>query len=322
MTPTTNGSVPALQLRDAALAYGTRTLWSGLNLHLHAGEFIAVLGPNGSGKTSLLRVILGLAELTAGSATVQGAPVRRGNPRVGYIPQHRGFTADLSMRARDVVRLGLDGHRWGLPVRDGHRATTVAGLLTEVGADAYGDAPVGLLSGGEQQRLRVGQSLANDPVVLLCDEPLLTLDLHHQQAVVELLAARRRRGTAVLFVTHEINPVIAHVDRVLYLVDGRFQLGTVEEVMTGQTLTRLYGSPVEVIRSRGRLVVLGGDDRAASDTLDSHLAHDAHDIDHAHHEHAEHRHDPHGLVDAQGHDGSGHHRLETSLRSRRRPWRR
>lgn len=273
-----------LELDDAALSYGARSLWQGLDLRVEPGEFVAVLGPNGTGKTSLFRVILGLSDLTHGSVRVGGRRVRRGNPRVGYIPQHRG-AGTATVRARDLVRLGIDGHRWGLPLPSRATRRRVDALLTEVGAEAYADSPTGLLSGGELQRLRVAQAIANDPLLLLCDEPLLTLDLNHQKAVVDLIDRRRRDGAAVLFVTHEINPVLSVADRVLYLVDGQFLLGNVDEVLTSENLTRLYSTPVEVVRSGDRLVVLGAGD--------VHAAHDHHL-----------GHDPHGSHD---HDGSGDH---------------
>jgi zinc/manganese transport system ATP-binding protein len=134
----------------------------------------------------------------------------------------------------------------------------VRAALAAVGADRYAKHPVGRLSGGEQQRLRVAQALVGDPRVLLCDEPLLSLDLAHQQSVSHLIDARRRTaGTAVVFVTHEINPILPLVDRVLYLVDGRFRYGAPEEVMTSETLSELYRTDVEVLRVRGRLVVVG-----------------------------------------------------------------
>jgi zinc/manganese transport system ATP-binding protein len=178
------------------------------------------------------------------------------------------------MRARDVVRLGIDGHRWGPPLPNSRAASRVQDLLVEVGADAYADQPVHRLSGGEQQRLRVAQALANDPALLLCDEPLLTLDLNHQRAVVDQIDRRRQAGTAVLFVTHEINPVIRYVDRVLYLVAGRFRLGPVQDVLTSATLSQLYGTPVEVVRFHDRLVVLGADDLNGGH--DEHYGHDPH----------------------------------------------
>jgi zinc/manganese transport system ATP-binding protein len=117
---------------------------------------------------------------------------------------------------------------------------------------------VGNLSGGEQQRLRVAQALAGDPALLLCDEPLLSLDLQHQRGVSELIDRRRREhDSAVVFVTHDVNPVLGMVDRVLYLAGGRFREGTPDDVLRSEVLTDLYGTPVDVIRSRGRIVVVG-----------------------------------------------------------------
>jgi zinc/manganese transport system ATP-binding protein len=247
---------------------GGRTLWDGLDLDVAPGEFVAVLGPNGSGKTTLVRVLLGLQPLAAGEVRVAGrAPHCRRPPTraaIGYVPQQKALDADLPLRGRDLVGLGLDGHRLGMGLR-GRRArrARVDAALAAVGGTAYADAPVGRLSGGEQQRLRVAQALVGDPEVLLCDEPLLSLDLAHQRTVTELIDARRRAaGTAVLFVTHEINPVLPLVDRVLYLVDGRFRVGPPAEVMTSAVLSELYQTRVDVLTVRDRLVVVGTDDSA------------------------------------------------------------
>jgi zinc/manganese transport system ATP-binding protein len=249
----------ALRMRGARLAYGSRVLWDGLDLDIRPGEFLAVLGPNGSGKTSMLRVLLGQQPLSAGEVSIAGSPPGKANSKIGYIPQQRSIDPNLTLRGRDLVGLGLDGHRWGLGLRGrAERRRRVAAALAEVGASDYADHPVGLLSGGEQQRLRVAQALVGDPQLLLCDEPLLSLDLAHQRVVSELIDARRRAaGTAVLFVTHEINPVLPLVDRVLYLVNGRFRIGTPDEVMTSENLSELYRTPVDVLRVRGQIVVVG-----------------------------------------------------------------
>ena len=220
-----------------------------------------MLGPNGSGKTTLLRVLLGLQPLHAGQVLVAGRPPARGSGEIGYIPQQKALPEDLPLRARDLVGLGLDGHRAGIGLRGRlARRERVRTALASVGAQCYENAPVGRLSGGEQQRLRVAQALVGDPTVLLCDEPLLSLDLAHQQIVSTLIDQRRRdAGTAVVFVTHEINPVLPLVDRVLYLVDGRFRVGPPDEVMTSTTLSALYRTEVDVLRVRDRLVVVGAD---------------------------------------------------------------
>lgn len=255
-------SASAIELRGAGLSYGERTLWSGLDLDIAPGEFVAVLGPNGSGKTSMLKMLLGQVPLTDGTARIAGRPVRTGNPQVGYIPQQKTMDEGLPLRGRDLVGLGVDGHRWGIGFRNrrGRRAI-VDRAIAEVGAQAFADAPVGALSGGEQQRLRIAQALVGDPTVLLCDEPLLSLDLANQHRVSELIDRRRRsHDTAVVFVTHEINPILPLVDRVLYLVDGRFRIGPAAEVMTSEVLSELYRTEVEVLTVRDRLVVVGTGD--------------------------------------------------------------
>ncbi len=251
-------AAPVLEITGAALHRGGRELWAGLDLTVDPGEFIAVLGPSGSGKTTLLRSILGLQPLSAGHIRVGGEKVHRGNPRIGYIPQQRPMAPDTSMRARDVVALGVQGSRFGLPIpRRGDRARVDA-LIEGVGAAHYADRPVGMLSGGEQQRLRVGQALADAPSVLLCDEPLSNLDLANQRGITDIIdRERRERGAAVLFVTHDINPILGRVDRILYIAGGRFVLGTPDEVLQSRVLTDLYGTPVFVLRAGDRLVVVG-----------------------------------------------------------------
>lgn len=267
---------PVLSFRDAALTLGGRTLWTGLDLDVAPGEFVAVLGANGSGKTSLLKAVLGQHPLSAGEVLFLGEAVRHGDRRIGYIPQQRRPDDAVALRGRDLIALGVDGHAWGpgLPTRG--RRERVDALLDEVGASHYARVPVGALSGGEQQRLRVGQSLAGDPRLLLCDEPLASLDLRAQRTVSELIDRRRRaRGFGVLFVTHDVNPVLDHVDRVLYLAGGRFRIGTPDEVLRSEVLSELYASPVDVIRANGRIVIAGAPD-------ESHAHDHGHSHDHGH----------------------------------------
>ncbi|NQX05505.1 ABC transporter ATP-binding protein [Rathayibacter sp. VKM Ac-2856] len=256
-------SASVLQLRGAGLRFGDRELWSGVDLDVQAGEFVAVLGANGSGKTSLLRAVLGQQPLSTGELRVLGEPVHRGNRRIGYIPQQKLADEGTPLRARDLIGLGIDGHRFGLPLPSRSRRAQVDALLASVGATDYADAPIGSLSGGEQQRVRVGQALAGDPALLLCDEPLIALDLAHQRAVSELIDRHRReRHLGVLFVTHDVNPVLGMVDRVLYLAGGRFRIGTPDEVLRSEVLSELYDAPVDVIRARGRVIVVGAPDHS------------------------------------------------------------
>lgn len=252
-------SGPVLRLRGAALAFGERTLWSGLDLDLHPGEFVTVLGSNGSGKSTLLKAVLGMQALSAGTVEVLGRPASRGDRRIGYVPQQRLIPAGTPMRGRDLVGLGVDGHRLGIRLPGRSQVhERVEAAIASVGAEGFAQRPVGQLSGGEQQRLRVAQALVSDPALLLCDEPLISLDLHHQQAVSRLVDRRRRdAGTPVLFVTHDINPVLEMTDRVLYFAGGQHRMGRAEEVLRSDVLSELYGTRVDVAEVAGRIVVLG-----------------------------------------------------------------
>lgn len=260
MADTSTQLAPALTVTGGGLSFGQRNLWQGLDLTIERGEYFAVLGPNGSGKSTFVKVILGLTHLSSGRISVLGAPASLGNPALGYIPQQKAIGTEMPLRARDFVGLGVDGHRWGFRLKNKAYREKVDALLEEVGATDYANVPVGLLSGGEQQRLRIAQALANDPEIILADEALLSLDLHHQYAVSELIHRyNKERGATVIFVTHEINPIIEHVDRLLYLAGGRFTVGSVPEVMRTEVLTDLYQSPVSVIHTNGRYVVVGGE---------------------------------------------------------------
>lgn len=256
-------------LRDAAVVRGGRTVWSGVTASIHPGEFVAVLGPNGVGKSTLLQALLGTVPLAAGSARVLGQAPGRARQAVGYLPQRRNFPASLRVRGTDIVRLGVDGHRWGVPLpgrRSRAAAARVADLVRLVDAQAYAQRPVGQLSGGEQQRLLIAQALAQRPRLLLLDEPLDSLDLPNQSSVAALVAGIcRQEGIAVVIVAHDVNPILGYLDRVVYLAPGGAAAGTPAEVITSATLSRLYGTPVEVLTAAdGRRVVVGTPEPAPS----------------------------------------------------------
>lgn len=258
MTP----AQPAVCLSDACVAFGGRVLWDHLDLDIMPGEFIAVLGPNGAGKTTLLRVLLGQVPLTHGHVEIGGRPVRTGSRRIGYVPQQKSLDTRAVIRGRDLVGFGLDGDRWGLSFPSRRKREIVDAALASVDATSYADAPLSMLSGGEQQRLRIAQALVTNPRILLCDEPLLSLDMAQQASVTALIdRTRREQDVAVLFVTHEINPILPYVDRVVYIAGGQARIGKPEEVMTSKTLTEVYGRPVEVLRHHDQIIVFGAEDQ-------------------------------------------------------------
>ncbi len=269
-------SIPVVQVKDASIILGNRTIWQDVTLTVQAGEFLAILGPNGAGKSTLLKAILGLLPLSAGSIAVLGQPARRGNAAIGYVPQRRHFEADVRVRGRSIVRLGLDGGQWGLPLpflqRDKEREATqrVQEAIELVGAAAYADRPIGELSGGEQQRLLIAQALVTRPQILALDEPLDSLDLRNQQGVASVIRQiSRETGASVLLVAHDVNPILPAVDRVVYVARGQVAVGTPEEVITTETLSRLYNTPIEVLRaSDGRIIVVG----QADEEVISHVA--------------------------------------------------
>ncbi len=262
---------PAIELEGASVQIAGRTIWSDVSMRMGRGEFVALLGANGSGKSTLLKAVLGALPLAAGRVSVLGAPPGKANREIGYLPQRHAFELGARLRGRDIVRLGLDGDRWGVPSplswrrggigwgRASMARKQVDEALELVGAGSYADRPIGECSGGEQQRLLIAQALVRRPRLFLLDEPLDSLDLPNQASVAALVAEIcRTAGVAVLLVAHDVNPLLPYLDRVVYLARGHAVEGPVEQVITSETLSRLYGLPVEVLKaSDGRLVVVG-----------------------------------------------------------------
>ncbi len=274
----------AVELDHATLTLGERRILDQVSLSIRDGEFVAVLGPNGAGKTTLMRAILGLVSVSAGVIRVLGEPVRRGNPGVGYLPQLHRPQEGLRLSGFDFVASAARGHLWGMPRLDAATRQDVAWALERVGATQLAQRPLLRLSGGERQRILMALAMLGRPKLLLLDEPLISLDPNHQHAIVDLVRRLRDElGIAVLFSAHEINPLLGAIDRVLYLGNGQAALGSVDDVITGPVLSRLYGAEIDVVRLKGRIFVMAG----------------AHDL-----ERAEHRHGDHG----HAHDHHGEHR--------------
>jgi zinc/manganese transport system ATP-binding protein len=245
-------------VEDLRVDLGGRTILAGVSFAVETGELVAVLGPNGAGKSTLLKVVLGLIKPVSGRVSVLGQGSGRANARIGYVPQFRAIEAETTLRARDVVRFGLDGNRWGPGWPSRAREKRIDAALDEVDGRELARAAMGELSGGERQRLLIAQALLSDPRLLLLDEPLASLDLGREQEIIALIArVCRARSVAVLFVTHDVNPLLPRVDRVLYLANGKGAIGRPEEVITRETLSKLYGTPVEVVRIEGRVFVVG-----------------------------------------------------------------
>ena len=249
----------AIELKRVTLARAQRIVLADVSVAIRPGEFIGVFGPNGAGKTTLLHAILGLLRPSAGEIKVLGALPARGNPAAGYLPQQRMSVADLGLRGWDFVASALHGERWGLPLHGRTGRRDVDWAITTVEAQTLAGRPLRELSGGELQRLLLAQALLGKPKLLLLDEPLLSLDPHFQQAIVAMVKRiQQDEGITVLFTAHELNPLLDAMDRVLYLGQGHAALGTVDEVITSEVLSGLYGAPIDVLHVDNRLLVASG----------------------------------------------------------------
>jgi zinc/manganese transport system ATP-binding protein len=257
-----------LRLEGIGVRLGGREILRDVSFTVRAGEFTGLIGPNGAGKTTLLKVILGLQAPTAGRVLLNGDPrPRRGGGRlIGYVPQKLSIDPDMPLRARDVVALGTDGHRLGLPLPSVARRELVTEALRAVGADQYADTRVGELSGGEQQRVMIAHAVISRPRLLLLDEPLANLDLRSEQGIVSVLARlAREQQIAVLISAHDMNPLLRETNAVVYVAAGRAAAGRTDDVIRTEVLSALYGSHVDVLRVHGRVLVVAGEEPAQAD---------------------------------------------------------
>ncbi len=236
-----------LRLDGVGVRLGGREIFRDVSLSIGPGEFTGLIGPNGAGKTTLLRVILGLQPVSQGSVLAPES--------IGYVPQKLNIEPDMPLRVRDVVSLGLDGHRLGIRLPSRARRELVSDMLIAVGAQRYADARVGELSGGEQQRVMIAHAMISRPRLLLLDEPLANLDISSEQGIVSVLARlARAERVAVLLSAHDMNPLMPVMDRIVYVAGGRVAAGSTDEVVKPEVLTRLYGQHVDVIRVHGRIL--------------------------------------------------------------------
>ncbi len=249
---------PLLQAEGLGLRLGGRQVLNDVSFQVGRGEFVGLIGSNGAGKTTLLRAILGLVNPTSGRILVEGGTRPRRSTVFGYVPQKILLDPDIPLRARDVVGLGLDGHRLGVPLPSPGRRRLVEEMLAAVDGLGFADARVGTLSGGQQQRVMIAHALISRPRLLLLDEPLASLDLRSAQEVVELLGRIAKQDIAVLVSAHDMNPLLPYMDRIVYMASGRAASGSTEEVVRSEVLSELYGEHVDVLRLHGRILVVAG----------------------------------------------------------------
>ncbi|HWE32694.1 MAG TPA: metal ABC transporter ATP-binding protein [Solirubrobacteraceae bacterium] len=259
MTLVALGSDSVLEVEGVSVRLGGRDVLRDVGFEIRPGEFTGLIGSNGAGKTTLFRVILGLQAASGGAVRIGGRPRSRRNPLIGYVPQKFLLDPDMPLRARDLVALGLDGHRFGFSRGTAARGELVEEMLAAVEAERFADSRVGTLSGGEQQRVLIAHALISRPRLLLLDEPLANLDLRAGHEIVLLLSRiAREHRIAVLISAHEMNPLLEVMDRIVYLAHGRAASGTTEEVVRSDVLSELYGHRVDVLHVQGRVLVVAG----------------------------------------------------------------
>jgi len=261
---TTAASPDVIVAKNLTAGYRHKIVWRDATFSIPKGEFVGVLGPNGAGKTTLFRLLLGAMKPLDGSIALNTDEPRQGHAHVGYVPQRRPVDDATNIEALEFVRLGLNGHRWGLDRGAAKERKTAMKALKAVDAEALARQPLSALSGGELQRIFLAQALVGDPEVLLLDEPLSNLDIRREASLVQLIhKVVKERGVTVLLIAHDLNPLLPVLDRVMYITNGQVATGKPETVITSASLSALYGAPIEVLRdSRGRLAVLGIEEAA------------------------------------------------------------
>ncbi|HEY8999242.1 MAG TPA: metal ABC transporter ATP-binding protein [Candidatus Saccharimonadales bacterium] len=257
--PSEQSNDAVIVARSLGVHYPGKTIWSGADFEIMRGEFVGVLGPNGAGKTTLFKILLGLLKPSHGTVEVLGSTPRRGFSKIGYVPQRRPIDSEMSVEALELVRLGLSGHKFGFGGNPDEERERSMKALKAVDAESLAHRPLGQLSGGELQRVFLAQALVGEPEVLLLDEPLANLDIRRETSLVQLVAnVVRTQNVTALLIAHDLNPLLPVLDRVMYVAAGKIATGTPSEIVTTESLSKLYGAPVEVLRdSRGRVAVLG-----------------------------------------------------------------
>ena len=250
----------ALEFDDVCLSYGSHVTLADGSFRIGQGEFMGVLGPNGAGKTTLFKAVLGLLRPASGSIRVFGEPTRRGNAHIGYVPQFGKQLNQLGLSGRDLLIGSVTGSRFGWPFSSAAERQDIDRVLELTGASDLARRPMGSLSGGERQRILIAQALLGSPKMLLLDEPLVSLDPNRQESMVSLVRGiQQELDITVLFCSHELTPLLGKIDGVLYLGHQKVALGPVDDVITSEVLSDLYGAPMDVVHADGQVFVVAGD---------------------------------------------------------------
>lgn len=247
-----------VEAENLTAGYQDSTVWRNASLSVSRGEFVAIIGPNGAGKTTLFRLLLGMQQPQGGAIRVFNAPPRRGNPLIGYVPQRHAIDSEMNIESIELVRLAFSGKRWGFSVSNKDNKAALE-ALEAVGSAELTRRPLNALSGGELQRIFLAEALVSNPELLLLDEPLSSLDMKREKDLLELVhKVVRSRSVTALLIAHNINPLLPFLDKVVFVANGKVATGKPKDVLTSDSLTALYGSPIEVLHdSKGNIAIIG-----------------------------------------------------------------
>ncbi len=247
----------ALLISDLGVSFGETTVLSGVNAEIRAGEFIGVFGPNGAGKTTLMRCLLGTLRPSQGTISIFGQGPVKASREIGYMPQGNVGFESTALSARALVHAAWRGEKWGVPWSTRESRAEVDRVLEITQASTYADRPFSVLSGGERQRVMLAQALLGQPKMLVLDEPLASLDPKNQALLIECIAeVKRAMNATILFVAHDMNPLLHVMDRVFYIAGGGALLGNIDQVVNSESLSHLYKFPIDVVRAHDRVFIV------------------------------------------------------------------
>ncbi|MCF7729862.1 MAG: ATP-binding cassette domain-containing protein [Chthoniobacterales bacterium] len=263
--------MPLLSFQNVGIRFGSRKVIDHFSAEIEEGEFIGIFGPNGVGKSTLMRAILGLCPIYEGSIQLFGENPGKQNRFIGYLPQSQSLLGTTTLTARALVAAVHHGEKWGVPWLSSKDSYQVERALELSEAKDYADTPFSLLSGGEKKRVMLAQALIDEPKLLILDEPLASLDPKNQMLLVQRIRnIQEETGLTILFIAHDVNPLLGAMSRVMYMAEGNVALGSAQEIITNESLSALYGMNIHVLRAEGRVFIVNAESNV-DETTCSHV---------------------------------------------------
>ncbi|CAI3941741.1 ABC-type Mn2+/Zn2+ transport system [Commensalibacter communis] len=244
-----------IECQNLDVRLGSRIILSRLNLEIKENQFIGIFGPNGSGKTTFMKALLGIIPCAESKIKILGNSPYKARKQIGYIPQYRDMES-FQLTGREFIATSIRGHKWGLPFLTKQDLYHIDAVLDHVHAKELAGVPLSEMSGGQRQRLLLAQALLGNPQLIIMDEPFSNLDPKWVKIILSLLKELQERiGLTILLSTHDLNPLMKIMDQVICIGNQKAILGDVNQVMTSDVLTQLYGFPIEVVKTDRHLFV-------------------------------------------------------------------